>query len=147
MPLTILRLLPTDLGLAKDLIRLWQLDDGITDPEIPNDTYLKHLLSKDSFYLFVALKDSEVVGGLSAYELDMFYRTEKEIFLYEIGVDEGHRREGIARALIEALKEMCREAGIKEIFVGTEIENEAAKQLYVNTGGEMDVQPWFSYKV
>ena len=141
------RLLPTHLGYAKDLIRCWQRDDGVTDPILPDDSHLQEMLAKPDFHLFVALKEGEVVGGLSAYALDMLYRAEKEMFLYELGVDAAHRREGIARALIDALKAYCREQGIKEIFVGTEMDNEMAQQFYLATGGKMEVQPWFGYMV
>jgi GNAT superfamily N-acetyltransferase len=54
-------------------------------------------------------------------------------------------RRGIARALIEALKQTCVERGVEVIFVGTEMDNEAAKQLYANTGGTLKVIAWYEY--
>ena len=86
-----------------------------------------------------------VVGGLTAYELPMFGKEVRELFLYEIGVTESHWRQGIARALIEALKQTCVERGVEVIFVGTEMDNEAAKQLYANTGGTLKVIAWYEY--
>lgn len=80
-----------------------------------------------------------------AYELPTFGKEVREMFLYEIGVTESHWRQGIARALIEALKQTCVERGVEVIFVGTEMDNEAAKQLYANTGGTLKVIAWYEY--
>jgi aminoglycoside 3-N-acetyltransferase I len=141
------KLSPTDLSLAKQLIILWQTEDGDLNPIIPSDSYLDDLISKDSFHVFVAMKDKHIIGGLTAYELPMFKEEVKEMFLYEIGVDENYRQQGIATKLIDTLKKTCFEKDIKVIFVGTSIDNHAAKQLYKATGGEMEEIPWFTYNL
>ena len=95
----------------------------------------------------MALENDRVVGGLAAYEIQMLYRDETEMFLYEIGVDKDHRRKGIARSLIEQLKKTCIERCIKEIFVGTSMDNHAARRLYESTGGNVEVSPWYNYNL
>ena len=147
MDYVIKKLLPADLAIAKQLIKLWQTEDGYLNPLIPNDNYLRDLLSKDSFHFFVAMKDELVIGGLTAYELLMYKEEETEMFLYEIGVEENYRQKGIAIKLIESLKRTCVEKGIKIIFVGTSTDNEPAKQLYKTTGGKMEEIPWFTYNL
>ena len=147
MDYIIKKVLPTDLQLAKQLITLWQTEDGYLNPLIPNDSYLHDLLSKDSFHFFVAMKDELVIGGLTAYELLMYKEEETEMFLYEIGVEENYRQKGIAIKLIESLKKTCVDKGIKIIFVGTSKDNQPAKQLYKTTGGEMEEIPWFTYNL
>jgi aminoglycoside 3-N-acetyltransferase I len=141
------KLVPADLSIAKQLIKLWQTEDGYVNPIIPNDNYLHDLLSKDSFHFFVAMKEELVIGGLTAYELSMYKEEETEMFLYEIGVEENYRQKGIATKLIDSLKETCAEKSIKIIFVGTSTGNEPAKQLYKTTGGEMEEVPWFTYNL
>ena len=147
MTFIIKKLSSEDLALAQELIKEWSLDEGIKNPKIPNDAYLNKLLSKDDFHIYVAIQDKKVVGGLTAYELPMFDTAINEIFLYEIGVSEKFRRQGIAKALIQKLIEYCKENSIEVIFLGTELDNEAAKQLYLSTGGEMEIIPWFTYEL
>lgn len=147
MRFEIKKLRSSDVSLAQQLIALWQRDDGIFDGKLPGNEHLSQLLSADSFHVYVALDGDAVVGGLTAYELPMFGKEVRELFLYEIGVTESHWRRGIARALIEALKETCLERGVEVIFVGTEMDNEAAKQLYTSTGGTLKVIAWFEYEL
>ena len=147
MNLIIKKLSSTDLLLAKQLITLWQTEDGILDPAVPGDSYLHDLLSNDSFHVFAALDGDRVIGGLTAYELSMYKEEVHEMFLYEIGVDENYRQKGIATKLIALLKKTCSEKGIKIIFVGTSFDNQPARQLYETTGGEMEEIPWFTYNL
>ena len=141
------RLNKNDLPLAKALIELWLKDDEVENPKLPPDKYLEKLLHKDDFYIFVAMEGDQVVGGLTAYEIPMFYREENEMFLFEIGVSREYRKQGIATALIKALKTTCLEKGIKIIFLGTSVDNEAALALYKATGGEIEIIPWVTYEL
>ena len=147
MALEIKKLSQSEISLAKELIILWEMEDGNLNPKIPNDNYLNDLLSKNSFHVFVALENNKVVGGLTAYELEMFPKEETEMFLYEIGVHENYRQKGIAAKLIEELKKICLEKNIKIIFVGTSTDNKPAQQLYTASGGEMEEIPWFTYNL
>jgi len=141
------KLQSSDVTLAQQLIALWQRDDGIFDGKLPGNAYLSQLLSADSFHAYVALDGDTVVGGLTAYELPMFGKEVRELFLYEIGVTESHWRQGIARALIEALQQTYLERGVGVIFVGTEMDNDAAKQLYANTCGTLKVIARYEYEL
>ena len=145
MPYTIKKLFPADLDQARQLLEEWYRDDGIINPRLPSDVYLQKLMSRESFHVYVALEGEQVIGGLSAYELDMFDEEVTEMFIFEIGVNKHHRKRGVARMLIEALEATCREKGIKVAFVATFMDNEAARQLYTSTGGTMEVVPLFTY--
>ena len=136
-----------DLSLAQALINRWQTDDGVKNYRLPPADYLQQLLAKESFHVWVVTVEEEVVGGLTAYEIDMFDEVAKEIFLFEIGVTETYQNKGIATALIESLKAYCVTKGIKVIFVGTSLENAAAKRLYEKTGGDLEVIPWYTYQL
>lgn len=145
MSYTIKKLEKSDTTLAKQLIKGWYMDDGVPQVIYPKDKYLYKILNRPNFHAYVALIEEQVVGGLTAYELEMFDTEENEMFLFEIGVSQGYRTQGIARSLIKALKQTCREKRIRIIFVGTSLDNEAAKQLYTTTGGEVEVIPWYTY--
>lgn len=107
----------------------------------PSQDYLTRLLSSDTFIALAAMKDSEVVGGIAAYELRKFEQERSEIYIYDLAVVLEHRREGIATALIEKLKEIASERGAYVIFVqaDTSIEDEPAIALYSKLGRREDV--------
>lgn len=107
----------------------------------PSEDYLRRLLDGDTFIALTAVKSGEVVGGIAAYELKKFEQERSEIYLYDLAVASGHRREGIATALIEKLKEIAAERGAYVIFVqaDTSIEDEPAIALYSKLGRREDV--------
>ena len=53
-----------------------------------------------------------------------------EMFLYELGVDESARRQGVGRALVEALAAFAEERGCYGMWVLTEDDNVAARKTY-----------------
>src|SRR5215831_11925163 len=107
----------------------------------PSATYLRRLLASDAFIALAAFKGGEVVGGIAAYELRKFEQERSEIYLYDLAVTAAHRREGIATALIEALKELAAERGAYVIFVqaDTGIEDAPAIALYSKLGTREEV--------
>lgn len=107
----------------------------------PSEGYLRRLLSSDSFIALAALKSGEVVGGIAAYELKKFEQERSEIYIYDLAVTAGHRREGIAIALINKLKELAIGRGAYVIFVqaDTGIEDEPAIALYTKLGRREEV--------
>ena len=141
------KLTEKDLPFAQALISQWQEDDGVKNHRLPPAAYLQQLLAKDSFHVWVATVKGQVVGGLSAYEIEMFDEVAREIFLFEIGVTDIYQNKGMATALIQALKTYCRAQGIKVIFVGTSLDNAAARRLYEKTGGDLEVIPWYTYQL
>lgn len=107
----------------------------------PSEEYLRRLLGGDTFIALAAVKSGKVVGGIAAYELRKFEQERSEIYIYDLAVASGHRREGIATALIGKLKEIAAERGAYVIFVqaGISIEDEPAIALYTKLGRREDV--------
>jgi aminoglycoside 3-N-acetyltransferase I len=142
--LQIRHLTPNDLPLMNALLRTFgeAFDDLDTyTANRPSEGYLRSLLGGDSFIALAALKGDVVVGGIAAYELKKFEQARSEIYIYDLAVASGHRREGIATALIEKLKEIAAERGAYVIFVqaDTGIEDEPAIALYSKLGKREDV--------
>jgi [ribosomal protein S18]-alanine N-acetyltransferase len=98
--------------------------------------------------LILGYLDDQPAGFVSAVEV---FHPDKlpELFLNEIGVLEEMRRRGVARALIDELKEVARERGCVNVWVLTDESNEGAMALYRGTGGEWDGNPqaMFEYDV
>lgn len=100
----------------------------------PDLLAVRDYLSDDRNTLLVAFEGSEALGFLRATELGQLKSRRKQMFLYEIAVDEGTRRQGVGTALIRMLLQDCRERGFAEVFVFTDPSNEAAVRLYQSTG-------------
>ncbi len=105
----------------------------------PSDTYLTGLLARDHIVTLVALSRDKVVGGLVAYELDKFERARRELYIYDLAVAATHRRQGIATALIELLREIATERGSWVIYVQADYGDAPAIALYEKLGTREDV--------
>jgi len=102
----------------------------------PTTAYLRRLLGSDDFIALVALRGEEVIGGLAAYELRKFEQERSEVYLYDLAVAAEHRRQGVATALIEALRRIAADRRAYVIFVQADTgpEDAAAIALYDKLG-------------
>lgn len=128
--------------MMKDMLSVF--GDAFEDPDSycsnrPGKSYLTRLLSNDHFIALAALKSGAVVAGLAAYELPKFEQERSEIYIYDLAVAATHRREGIATALIQALKPIARSRQAHAIFVQADQGDDAAIALYSGLGVREDV--------
>ncbi len=114
-------------------------DQNTYQNAVPSDTHLAALLGKDNFIALVALDDSKVVGGLTAYELEKPEQDRSEIYIYDLAVLEAHRRKGIARGLISELKKIAKDRGVYIIFVQADPGDNPAIKLYESLGKREEV--------
>jgi aminoglycoside 3-N-acetyltransferase I len=109
----------------------------------PDAAYVHKLLAKPDVFVLAAVKEiqgsSVVVGGLVAYELQMIEQPRSEIYIYDLAVDEAHRRQGIATALIEALQPIARDCGAWVIYIQADYGDEPAIALYNKLGAMEEV--------
>jgi aminoglycoside 3-N-acetyltransferase I len=105
----------------------------------PGHAYLSRLLATDYFIALAALRGDEVVGGVAAYELRKFEQERSEIYIYDLAVAEGHRRRGIATALILELKKIAESRGAYVMFVQADLGDDPAIALYTKLGVREDV--------
>jgi aminoglycoside 3-N-acetyltransferase I len=139
---SIAKLSPDDLPLMDSLLSMFSaaFDDAENyDAKRPDAAYLRKLLGSDNFIALTASKDGAVVGGLAAYELIKFEQARSEIYIYDLAVDEAHRREGIATALIEELKRIATARGAYVIYVQADYGDDPAIALYTKLGAREDV--------
>ncbi len=131
-----------DLGAFKQLLGVFgeAFDDVETyQGAAPTDDYLRALLARPSFITVAALQGEQVVGGLTAYVLDKYERQRAEVYIYDLAVAEPHRRNGIARHLIDTLKPIAKASGAYVIFVQADPPDEPAIRLYTSMGTKEDV--------
>jgi len=116
------------------------------EPKIGSDDHLRNLLGREDFIVLAAFMENEVVGGLTAYELPMYYSDSSEIFLYDLAVKSDYQRKGIGKGLIQSLKSHCIQREIKEFFVLAHEEDEHAVEFYRATGGNSEKVVNFLYQ-
>jgi aminoglycoside 3-N-acetyltransferase I len=134
MSLKIKRLTKKDLAIARQSFIKF-INEGQT---VSDDKHLLNLLGKKSFYGLVALQNDIIVGRLTAYEFEMYHDNTREVYLYEVDVDEAYQNQGIGSQLIEFAKKICEKRGVNYMFVGTEADNLPAQKLYDKTGGKLE---------
>ena len=119
---TIRRLGPGD----EDVVR------ALAEP--PREPRFDLLLDERTIYL-VAFHDEEPIGFVLAYELQRRHGDPSLLFVYEVDVGAPYRRRGVAAALFDELERLARERGLREGFVLTDADNDAANALYASRGG------------
>jgi aminoglycoside 3-N-acetyltransferase I len=132
----------TDVPRLRELNALFgsAFDDTETyngDP--PSDAYLAELLGKPHVVALVALVDGSVAGGLVAYELDKFERARREMYIFDLAVEERHRRKGIATALIQELGAIASRRGAWVMYVQADYGDDPAIALYEKLGVREEV--------
>jgi ribosomal protein S18 acetylase RimI-like enzyme len=103
------------------------------DPPQPDAT--RRFLAEPTHHLLIAYDGDAPLGFVSGVETT---HPDKgtEMFLYELGVDESARGQGVGGALVEALAKLARERGCYGMWVGTEPDNVAARRTYERAGAQ-----------
>ena len=142
LQLTLHQLTPSDLPLMSDLLTLFAKafnNPAAYSSSRPCDAYHHKLLASDTFIALAALQSGHVIGGLAAYELIKFEQERSEIYIYDLAVNEAHRRQGVATALINELKKIARQRGAYVIYVQADYIDPPAIALYTKLGAREDV--------
>lgn len=105
----------------------------------PDRDYLERLLGGDVFVALAALVQGRVVGALAAYVLPKFEQVRGELYIYDLAVDAGYRRRGIATALIGEAQAIAAERGCHVVFVQADHGDDPAISLYTKLGRREDV--------
>jgi aminoglycoside 3-N-acetyltransferase I len=142
MPARIRRLRPGDEAGLRELNALFAkaFDDAASYASAPPaKAWLARILALDHVIVLVARSGAQITGGLVAYELEKFEQERREIYIYDLAVDEAHRRKGIATALIGFLKALAEERGAYVIYVQADRGDPPAIALYEKLGIREDV--------
>jgi aminoglycoside 3-N-acetyltransferase I len=143
--LQIQRLTPADVPLFQALIEIYQTVFEREDPPAVDALYLQTVLRNPTFIVWVALQDHQVVGGLTAFELPMYYTAASEIFIYDLGVHPKFQRQGIGRHLIASIQDYGRSIGAQTVFVPAHEDDTEALEFYRSTGGDAEKVVHFNY--
>ena len=112
----------------------------------PDDPYLRRLLESPPFVAIAAVAGTQVVGGLAGYILQKFEQARAEFYIYDLAVEESHRRRGVATAMIRQLERLAATRAVHVIFVQADHGDDPAIALYTKLGRReevlhFDIQP------
>jgi ribosomal protein S18 acetylase RimI-like enzyme len=102
----------------------------------PDAAATRRFLDEPGHHLLLAYEDERPVGFVSGVEM-VHPDKGAEMFLYELGVDEPARRQGIGRALVDALAALARERGCYAMWTGTDDDNVPALRTYLSAGAAL----------
>ena len=113
--------------------------------QAPGAAYLARLLGRDDFWALAALAGDEVIGGLTAHTLPMTRSESSEVFLYDLAVQPRYQRRGVGRGLVDRLRQLASEAGIEDVFVPADSEDQHALDFYRAIGGQASPVTFFTF--
>ncbi|MET9853995.1 GNAT family N-acetyltransferase [Streptomyces sp. NPDC006450] len=120
-----------DIRTARTVAEL-QAAEGLFDGPARAD-WSERFLAAPGHLMLIAYVDGAPVGMVSGIEM-IHPDKGTEMCLYELSVDEGHRRRGLGRALTEALAAEAEARGCYGMWVGVDTDNEAALATYRAAG-------------
>ncbi len=134
-PITVRRLVPGDERLACTTVNALRLEAEGESHRVDVE-YIGRFLRGENNYLIVAYEGDSPLGYALAYRLQRFDMDKSMMYIYDVGVAENRRREGIGKKIINTAAQICRDEGLIKMFLGTGNRNLPAVRLYLSTGGE-----------
>lgn len=108
-------------------------------------SYLANRLEKNQSTIFAARSDKgRLVGFTQLYPSFCSVELSPILHLYDLFVDPGARRSGVARALMDAAKQHAQDFGASRLQLETAVTNKQAQSLYEDLGWEKDTE-FFTY--
>jgi ribosomal protein S18 acetylase RimI-like enzyme len=99
-------------------------------------------LAEPGHLMLVALAGGVVVAQLAAI-IHRHPDKVAELYIDEVGVAPAYQRQGLARRMLGEMLSIGKARGCGEAWVGTEIDNAAARRLYESRGSE--AEPFVMY--
>lgn len=144
MTISISRAGPADLDALAALFDAYRQFYGQpSDPAFARQ-WLRERLRFGESTVLLAKRAGSTVGFVQLYPMFSSVRTAKTWILNDLYVDAGARRQGVARALLDAAATFAREDGAAGIALETSRDNAAARALYLAAGWQEDATQWYS---
>ena len=122
MDVSIVRMTADQAGL------LDRLADGVFNDAIDRDLLAAYLASPAAL-LVVALDGDCIVGQVKA-AIHLHPDKPADLYIDEVVVAPTHQRRGVARLLLGEIERWARERGCVDVWLATEVDNDAARSLY-----------------
>lgn len=113
---------------------LWQRYLDFYEADVPDTvsaaTWRRILDERSPIFARLAEREGDVVGFAVALSHENTWSVSPVCYLEDLFVSEHVRTQGIGRALIHSLLEVCRSAGWSRLYWHTRIDNARARRLY-----------------
>jgi len=96
----------------------------------PVDAVRLHDYLRTPGHVMVLALEGDLVVGQCAAVIHRHPDKPTELYVDEVGTAASHRRQGIARAMMDEMFRWGRELGCEEAWLGTELDNDPANGLY-----------------
>ena len=106
----------------------------------------KKFLEDEKFMVLAAMSVDQLLGGLIAHVVPNYYKGGRDLFIYDIAIDEAHQRQGHGMALLDYCKNFCIANGFKEMYVSAEADDLEANNFYRKSQGEELAAIYYFYK-
>ena len=106
--------------------------------------WLQARLERDESVLLVAEHNDAAVGFTQLYPMFSSVRTARLWVLNDLFVAADARRQGVARALLDAATQFAHDDGAAGLMLETARDNQPARALYVAAGWNEDASQWYS---
>jgi GNAT superfamily N-acetyltransferase len=138
-------IVPSELEAMLPLIAAYQRFYEVerVDEERNREFFGRFVAPSEDGVLLGAWRGAEPVGYACLYWHFTSLVPAETVLMNDLYVSEGHRGEGIGRALIEASAEVARERGAHQLEWATAPDNRTAQRLYDSTGAERS--EWIEY--
>jgi len=100
---------------------------------MPDNKHLLNILKREDFIVFVAVKENQIIGGLTAYILEQYYSKKPLAYIYDIAVLTKYQKQGIGKKLIKEMTKYCTELDYEEVFVQVDKADDYAIEFYRKT--------------
>ena len=147
LPVNVKKLGTGDINQFMELILLFKEVFEMEDFKHPPLSYLKELLDKDHFMVFVAESEGKVVGGLTSYILLQYYSQHPLAYIFDLAVKKELQRAGIGKKLMAKIQLYCKDRGVEEVFVQADEGDANALDFYRTTGGRAEKVVHFTYSL
>ena len=123
----------------RDADRVLKLMEDLTRPAVAKDprpqreVFFEHLV-RDDCRIYVAELHGEIAGAVSLWIQPRLNWTTPQGWIPDLYVDEAYRRQGAARALLDACAEECRRRGCHVLTLESGHHRAEAHQLYESYG-------------
>jgi aminoglycoside 3-N-acetyltransferase I len=114
---------------------------------VPGEAYLKKLLAKEEFIVLVVISGTEIIGGLTSYEMPMYTEEHSELYIYDMAIKQSYQRMNAGKQLLAALVDHCKQNNIKTIMVEAHEEDKHAINFYKSAEGKPEKVVHFNFEV
>ena len=106
--------------------------------------FLHERLQRGESAILLAEFDGRAAGFTQLYPMFSSVRTARIWVLNDLYIDEGARRHGVGKALLDAAAQFAKEQGAAGLVLETTRDNDAARALYRAAGWHEDATQWYS---